>query len=160
MERLAPSIDVLFGNEDDAGTVFGIRAQGSDVTKGTLPVDSYSVVSKRLMDTYGFSTVATSLRTSISASVNRWAGMMSNSSGHYLSRTYEILPIVDRVGGGDSYAAGLIFGLMRGDSPQDSVEFAAAASCLKHTIPGDVNVVTESEVRALAGGDGSGRVQR
>ncbi len=160
MEKLTPWIDVLFGNEEDAATVFGIRAEGSDVTKGALPVESYAVVADRLMETYGFSTVATSLRTSVSASINRWAGMMSSPSGHVVSRTYEINPIVDRVGGGDSFAAGLVFGLLRGAEAQDCVEFAAAASCLKHSIPGDVNLVTEDEVRALVSGDGSGRVRR
>ncbi len=160
MERLTPWIDVLFGNEEDAATVFGIKAQGSDVTKGTLPVESYAVVADRLMDSFGFSIVATSLRTSISASINRWAGMMSSADGHFVSRVYEINPIVDRVGGGDSFAAGLVFGLLNDAAPQECVEFAAAASCLKHSIPGDVNFVTEDEVRALVSGDGSGRVRR
>lgn len=160
MTRLAPYIDVLFGNEEDAATVFGITAEGSDVTKGELPVDSYQVVAERLMETYGFSTVATSLRSSISASHNRWAGMMSTPDGHVVSRTYEVTPIVDRVGGGDSFAGGLIFGLMRGAPAQECVDFAAAASCLKHSIPGDLGLVTEDEVRALVGGDGSGRVRR
>ncbi|MBN9374592.1 MAG: sugar kinase [Cellulomonas sp.] len=160
MTRLAPLIDVLFGNEEDAATVFGIRAEGSDVTKGELPVESYQKVAERLMDTFGFGVVATSLRSSVSASHNRWAGMMSSRDGHFVSRTYDITPIVDRVGGGDSFAGGLIFGLMRDDAPQDCVEFAAAASCLKHSIPGDLDLVSEDEVRALVGGDGSGRVRR
>ena len=160
MTRLAPFIDVLFGNEEDAATVFGVKAEGSDVTKGELPVESYQVVAERLMETYGFGTVATSLRTSVSASHNRWAGMMSTRDGHFVSRTYDITPIVDRVGGGDSFAGGLIFGLLRGDPAQDCVEFAAAASCLKHSIPGDLDLVSEDEVRALVAGDGSGRVRR
>ncbi len=160
MTRLAPYIDVLFGNEEDAAAVFGIRAEGSDVTKGELPVESYQTVAERLMDSYGFGTVATSLRASISASHNRWAGMMSTHDGHVVSRSYDITPIVDRVGGGDSFAAGLIFGLMSGHAPQDCVEFAAAASCLKHSIPGDFDVVSEDEVRTLVAGDGSGRVRR
>jgi 2-dehydro-3-deoxygluconokinase len=160
MGRLAPLIDVLFGNEEDAAAVFGISAEGSDVTKGELSVDSYQVVAERLMAAYGFRAVATSLRSSISASHNRWAGMMSTAEGHVASRTYDIVPIVDRVGGGDSFAAGLIFGLMRGSAAQECVDFAAAASCLKHSIPGDINLVTEDEVRALVSGDGSGRVRR
>lgn len=160
MTRLAPFIDVLFGNEEDAATVFGVKARGSDVTKGELPVDSYQAVAEQLMQTYGFGTVATSLRTSISASHNRWAGMMSTPNGHHVSRTYDVTPIVDRVGGGDSFAGGLVFGLLRGDEPQDCVEFAAAASCLKHSIPGDLDLVSEDEVRSLVAGDGSGRVRR
>jgi 2-dehydro-3-deoxygluconokinase len=160
MTRLAPYIDVLFGNEEDAATVFGVTAEGSDVTRGELPVESYQVVAERLMATYGFRTVATSLRASVSASHNRWAGMMSTAEGHVVSRTYDITPIVDRVGGGDSYAGGLVFGLMRGAPAQECVEFAAAASCLKHSIPGDLGLVAEDEVLALVAGDGSGRVRR
>lgn len=160
MERLAPHIDVLFGNEEDAGKVFGVTAEDNDVTRGNLSVDSYAAVADQLMARYGFSTVATSLRTSISASINRWAGMMSNADGHVVSRTYEINPIVDRVGGGDSFAAGLIYGLMWAAPAQECVEFAAAASCLKHSIPGDVNLAGEDEIRALMSGDGSGRVRR
>lgn len=160
MTRLAPYIDVLFGNEEDAATVFGVKAEGSDVTKGELLVESYQTVAERLMEVFGFGTVATSLRASASASRNRWAGMMSTRDGHFVSRTYDIFPIVDRVGGGDSFAAGLIFGLMSGHGAQDCVEFAAAASCLKHTIPGDLDLVSEDEVRSLVAGDGSGRVRR
>jgi 2-dehydro-3-deoxygluconokinase len=160
MTRLAPHIDVLFGNEEDAATVFGITAEGSDVTRGELPVESYQVVAERLMEAYGFETVATSLRASVSASHNRWAGMMSTPDGHVVSRTYDITPIVDRVGGGDSFAGGLVFGLLRGAPAQDCVEFAAAASCLKHSIPGDMGLLNEAEVQALVDGDGSGRVRR
>lgn len=160
MTRLAPYIDVLFGNEEDAATVFGVTAEGSDVTRGELPVESYQVVAERLMATYGFRTVATSLRASVSASHNRWAGMMSTAEGHVVSHTYDITPIVDRVGGGDSFAGGLVFGLLRGAPAQECVEFAAAASCLKHSIPGDLGLVTEDEVLALVAGDGSGRVRR
>lgn len=160
MTRLAPYIDVLFGNEEDAATVFGVTAEGSDVTRGELPVESYQVVAERLMATYGFRTVATSLRASVSASHNRWAGMMSTAEGHVVSRTYDITPIVDRVGGGDSFAGGLVFGLLHGRSAQECVEFAAAASCLKHSIPGDIGLVTQDEVLALVAGDASGRVRR
>lgn len=160
MTRLTPYIDVLFGNEEDAGTVFGITVDGGDVTKGDLPVDSYQVVAERMIAEHGFRTVSTSLRTSISATHNKWAGMMSTADGHALSRTYDIVPVIDRVGGGDSFAGGLIHGLMTGASPQECVEFAAAASCLKQTIPGDFGLVTEDEVRALMAGDGSGRVRR
>jgi 2-dehydro-3-deoxygluconokinase len=104
--------------------------------------------------------VATTLRTSISASVNRWSGMLYDGTNHYLSRTYEINPIVDRVGGGDSFTAGLIYGLVNRMDGQACVEFATAASCLKHSIPGDFNLVSLDEVKALLSGDASGRVQR
>lgn len=160
MEEFAPLIDVLFGNEEDTAKVFGIRAAGSDVHQGALPVDSYRQVAEQLTERYGFRAVATSLRTSISASVNRWAGMIYDGTDHALSRTYEINPIVDRVGGGDSYAGGVIFGLLNGWPLQRVVEFAAAASCLKHSIPGDFNLVDLQEIESLVQGDGSGRVRR
>lgn len=160
MEKLAPFIDVLFGNEEDAAQVFGIRAEGSDVTAGTLSHDSYRMVAERLVERWGFKVVATSLRGSVSASINRWAGMMFDGDQHYVSRTYEINPVVDRVGGGDSFAGGIIYGLLNKYDGRDCVDFAAAASCLKHTIPGDFNLVNLEDIRALVGGDESGRVRR
>lgn len=160
MEEFAPQIDVLFGNEEDAAKVFGIRAETSDVGKGDLLVGSYRQVAEKLMQRYGYRAVATSLRTSISASVNRWAGMMFDGTNHAVSRTYEINPIVDRVGSGDSYAAGVIYGLLNGWPAQRTVEFAAAASCLKHSVPGDFNLVDLQEIESLVQGDGSGRVRR
>lgn len=160
MARLAGDVDVLFGNEEDAVKVLGARAPGSDVTSGDLPHESYRLVAEELAERYGFRAVATSLRTSVSASINHWAGMLYDGSTHSISRSYEINPIVDRVGGGDSYAAGIIFGLLQSWDSQDCVEYAAAASCLKHSIPGDFNVITPEEVDALRHGDGSGRVRR
>ncbi len=160
MGRLMPFVDVLFGNEEDAEKVFGIRAGGSDVAGGKLVVDSHKAVAEQLADRFGLRYVATTLRESISASANRWAGMLFDGSRHYLSRQYLIDPIVDRVGGGDAFAGGVIYGLLSELGPQHCVEFAAAASCLKHTVVGDFNLASASEVAALVAGDATGRVQR
>jgi len=160
MSRLMPSVDLLLGNEEDAGKVFGIHAQGSDVASGTLVVDSHKAVAVQLAARFGFRFVATTLRESISASANRWAGLLYDGDRHYVSRQYLIDPIVDRVGGGDSFAGGLIYGLVSGFGPQETVDFAAAASCLKHSIPGDFNLASLAEVKALVAGNETGRVQR
>jgi 2-dehydro-3-deoxygluconokinase len=160
MTSLMPHVDVLIGNEEDAEKVFGITAEGSDVVRGDLVVTSYERVASQLAKTFDLRYVATTLRTSVSASINRWAGMLFDGSVHYVSRSYEINPVVDRVGGGDSFSAGLIYGLLQGMAPQACVEFAAAASCLKHSIPGDFNLVSLKEIEMLLAGDASGRVQR
>jgi 2-dehydro-3-deoxygluconokinase len=160
MTSLMPLVDVLIGNEEDAGIVFGITAEGSDVTRGDLVVSSYQRVAERLMEAFGFSHVATTLRTSLSASVNRWAGLLYDGHEHHVSRSYEISPIVDRVGGGDAFSAGLIFGLAQAWPPPDCLEFAVAASCLKHSLPGDLALISRAEIDALLAGDASGRVQR
>ena len=160
MSRLMPFVDVLLGNEEDAEKVFGIRAGGSDVAAGRLVVDSHKLVATQLADRFGLRHVATTLRESISASANRWAGMLFDGNQHYLSRQYLIDPIVDRVGGGDAFAGGLIYGLLSELDPQQCVEFAAAASCLKHTVVGDFNLASASEVAALVTDDATGRVQR
>ncbi len=160
MTELMPFVDVLIGNEEDVAKVFGIKAVGSDVVRGELRVGSYKKVAEQIAETFDFRFVATTLRTSVSASVNRWAGLLYDRTNHYLSRTYEIHPIVDRVGGGDSFTGGLIFGLVHGLDRQACVEFAVAASCLKHSIPGDFNHVSLDEIEALLAGDSSGRVQR
>jgi 2-dehydro-3-deoxygluconokinase len=160
MSRLMPSVDLLLGNEEDAEKVFGIRAHGSDAASGTLVVDSYKTVAVQLAARFGFKFVATTLRESISASANRWAGLLYDGDRHYLSRQYLIDPIVDRVGGGDSFAGGLIYGMLTGLGAQETVDFAAAASCLKHSVPGDFNLASVAEVNALIAGDATGRVQR
>lgn len=160
MTGLMPLVDVLIGNEEDAAKVFGIRAEGSDVVRGDLVVSSYQQVAERLAEAFNLRYVATTLRTSLSASANHWAGLLYDGSRHYLSREYAISPIVDRVGGGDSFTGGLIYGLLTGLGPQQTVEFAAATSCLKHSIPGDFNLVSLAEIEALMAGDASGRVQR
>ncbi len=159
MTRLMPYVDVCISNEEDAYDVFGIKAGGTDVTKGNLDKESYKSVAKQLADKFGFSYVAITLRTSISANDNKWAGMLYDGKEYNLSKEY-LIHIVDRVGGGDSFGGGLIYALMHGYDSKSAIEFAVAASCLKHSVEGDYNMVTVSEVNALAGGDGSGRVQR
>lgn len=159
MTKLMPYVDVCISNEEDAYDVFGIKAGGTDVTKGNLDKESYKSVAKQLADKFGFSYVAITLRTSISANDNKWAGMLYDGKEYNLSKEY-LIHIVDRVGGGDSFGGGLIYALMHGYDSKGAIEFAVAASCLKHSVEGDYNMVTVSEVNALAGGDGSGRVQR
>ena len=160
MTSLMPSVDVLIGNEEDAEKVFGIRATGADVEQGRLDGASYQKVAEQLVRRFGVSMVATTLRESSSASANGWSGLLYDGTRHYLSRRYEISPIVDRVGAGDSFTGALIYALLSGFDRQEAVEFAAAASCLKHSVAGDFNLASVAEVRALMGGHSSGRVQR
>lgn len=157
MTGLMEFVDVCIANEEDAESVFAIK--GSEVTSGKIEHDHYVSVAKQLVERFGFKKVAITLRESISASRNGWSAMLFEGSEGLFSRKYEI-DIVDRVGGGDSFAAGLIYALLRGDHNQKAIEFAVAASCLKHTISGDFNRVSLAEVETLAGGDASGRVQR
>ncbi|HWQ78010.1 MAG TPA: sugar kinase [Anaerovoracaceae bacterium] len=159
MTELMPYVDVCIANEEDAGDVFGIKAPDTDVTGGKISEAGYQSVAKQLVDRFGFQKAAITLRKSINANDNQWMGMLYDGSGYYFSKNYSI-HIVDRVGGGDSFSAGLIYSLLNGYARQDAIEFAAAASCLKHTIEGDFNQVSVEEVQKLAGGDGSGRVQR
>jgi 2-dehydro-3-deoxygluconokinase len=159
MGEIMPHVDLCIANEEDAETVFGISAEGADLTGGKIEHGRYEEVAKKLVDRFGFKGVAVTLRESFSASRNGWSGMLYWEGKPYFSRRYEI-DIVDRVGAGDSFGAGLIYALVSGRGPQEAVEFAAAASCLKHSIPGDFNYVKLSEVETLLGGDGSGRVQR
>ena len=134
-------------------------AKGSDIYGGKLNHDGYKSVAKQLADKFGFEKVAITLRSSISANDNDWAGMLYDGEDYYFSKTYH-LHIVDRVGGGDSFGGGLIYSILSGKSSKEIIEFAVAASALKHTIEGDFNRVSVAEVEKLAGGDGSGRVQR
>lgn len=159
MSELMEYVDVVIGNEEDADMVFGIKAHSSDVTGGKLNEEGYKEVAQELMDRFAFSKVAITLRESISASDNNWSGMLYDGQDFYFSRKYPI-HIVDRVGGGDSFGGGLIYSLITGKDNQSAIEFAVAASCLKHTIFGDFNLVSVDEVEKLAGGDASGRVQR
>ncbi len=159
MGQLIKYVDISIGNEEDAGKVFGIKAQSTDITSGKLNREGYREVAKRLVEEYGLKMAAITLRESYSASDNGWSVMLYDGSGFFISRKYKV-HIVDRVGGGDSFAGGLIYSLINGYDGQKAVEFAAAASCLKHTIPGDFNHVTAAEVTGLMEGDGSGRVQR
>ena len=159
MERLVPYVDVLIANEEDAKDVFGIEAENTDILSGKLNREGYIDVAQKLTERFGCKAVAITLRGSISASENDWAGMLYTRGKGYLSKNYRIR-LVDRVGGGDSFGGGLIHALRKGMGPQDTIEFAVAASCLKQTIEHDFNLVTESEVLALMGGNASGRVQR
>lgn len=159
MAQFMPYVDVCIANEEDAEKVFGIKADNTDITGGKLSHEGYKDVAKKLKDRFGFKAVAITLRGSISASDNNWAAMLYKDDEFYFSRNYAI-HIIDRVGGGDSFGGGLIYALLNNYSNADALEFAVAASCLKHTIEGDHNHVTVSEVKALAGGDASGRVQR
>ena len=159
MTELCKYVDVCIGNEEDAKDVFGIEAENTDIHGGKLNYDGYKSVAKQLKDTFGFEKVAITLRTSITANDNDWAAMLYDGNDYYFSKKYNI-HIVDRVGGGDSFGAGLIYGLLSGKDCQAALEFAVAASCLKHSIEGDYNMVSVDEAEKLAGGDGSGRVQR
>ncbi|MBE7026618.1 MAG: sugar kinase [Ruminococcaceae bacterium] len=159
MSGLMEYVDVLIANEEDAEKVFGIKASGTDITSGQISDEGYQDVAKQLVAKFGVKKVAITLRESISASINNWAAMLYDGKDFYKSKKYTI-NIVDRVGGGDSFGGGLIYALLSDYSMQDTIEFAVAASCLKHTIEGDFNLMSVDEVKALAGGDGSGRVQR
>lgn len=162
MTRLMKYVDVCIGNEEDANLVLGFKPEGSDVTSGNLKLSGYQSIFEQMTQKFGFEYCVSSLRVSRSASDNGWSACIySGKTGEfYHSREYSITPIVDRVGGGDSFAAGVICGLLDGKDFKEALEFGVAASALKHTIPGDVNLVTRKEVETLAGGDASGRVQR
>ena len=159
MTELCKYVDVCISNEEDAKDVFGIEAEGSDIYGGKLNHEGYKSVAKQLADKFAFEKVAITLRTSISASDNDWAGMLFDGENYCFSKSYH-LHIVDRVGGGDSFGAGLIYSLLSGKTTQQAIDFAVAASALTHSVEGDYNRVSVSEVEKLAGGDGSGRVQR
>jgi len=162
MAELVPFCDVAIGNEEDADKVFGIHAKGADVTAGEVAAERYRSVCEQLTARFpNLETVAITLRGSLSASHNTWSGILWHGGEVYTAPTYEITHIVDRVGGGDAFMGGLIYGLLAyGEDRQRALDFAVAASCLKHTIYGDVNLVTVDEVEKLMGGDRSGRVSR
>src|SRR5690554_713319 len=159
MRDLMQYVDVCIGNEEDAALTLGFVPKGLDVTSGKVDTDGYKTIFKEMKEEFGFKYVATSLRESFSASHNGWSILLYDGKEFYHSKRYEITPIVDRVGGGDSFSAGLIHGLLT-KTPQEAVEFAAAASALKHTIKGDFNLMSEEEVNNLKKGDASGRVKR
>ena len=166
MRPLMEHVDVCIANEEDADRSLGMTPESTDVEAGELDEAGYARLAERLRERYGFSAVAITLRESFSASDNGWSAMLLGGAGGAApletptrSDRYEIR-LVDRVGGGDSFAAGLIFGLLKKDKAKDALEFAIAASCLKQTIPGDVNLSTAEEVEKLAHGSGSGRVER
>ena len=160
MPELVKLTDVLIANEEDCQAALGIEAK-IDVHSGHLEREQYEELAARVLDAYpNLELVSITLRESKSASHNGWSACLHNRKQFLLSRHYEITHIVDRVGGGDCFAGGLIFGLLTKTSHQDALEFAVAASCLKHSIPGDFNRFTADEVEALIKGGGSGRVQR
>ena len=162
MTNLMQYVDVCIGNEEDAEKVLGFKPGNTDVTAGELELNGYVDIFNQMCDQFKFKYVISSLRESFSASNNDWSACIMDGATRefYHSKKYHITPIVDRVGGGDSFAAGLICGLCAKKDFKSALEFAVAASALKHTIPGDFNLVTREDVEGLAGGDGSGRVQR
>ena len=159
MGELCKYVDYCIANEEDAKDVFGIEADNTDIDSGKLDRDGYISVAKKLTDRFGFKGVAITLRESLSANDNNWSAMLYTDGKAYFSKKYA-MHIVDRVGGGDSFGGGLIYSLLNKKDPQSAIEFAVAASCLKHSIEGDFNLVSVKEVEALAGGNASGRVQR
>lgn len=159
MRPLMEYVDVCIGNEEDADKCLGFKPQ-ADVLAGKTDEKGYENIFREMKEQFGFEYIASSLRESFSASHNGWKALIYDGTDFCVSRRYDLQPIVDRVGGGDAFAAGLIYGLLTKDNQQDAVNFAVANSALKHTIPGDFNQVTIEEVEQLAGGDGSGRVQR
>ncbi len=159
MSGLMKYVDVLISNEEDCKDVFGIVPANSDIEKGELNINGYLATAKIVREKFGIKTIAFTLRESISASVNNWSGLLIEDDKFYHSKKYT-LNIVDRVGGGDSFSAGLIHALSNEYEPSDAINFAVASSAIKHTIEGDFNIATVSEVSKLAGGNGSGRVER
>ena len=159
MGEVCKYVDYCIANEEDAKDVFGIEADNTDIYGGKLDREGYISVAKKLTERFGFKGVAITLRESKSANDNDWSGMLYTGGEAYFSKKYS-MHIVDRVGGGDSFGGGLIYSLATGKKPQGAIEFAVAASCLKHSIEGDYNMVSVAEVENLAGGDASGRVQR
>ena len=159
MSTLMPYVNVCIANEEDAKDVFGIEAEGTDLNAGKVNHDGYISVARQLTERFGFDKVAITLRESISASDNGWAAMLYSDGKAYFSPTYKV-HIVYRVGGGDSFGGGLIYSLLSGYDEQKAINFAVAASCLKHTIEHDFNLMSVSEVEALAGGNATGRIQR
>lgn len=160
MSRLMPYVNICIANEEDAKDVFGIAAENTDINSGKLDREGYISVARQLVERFGFTHVAITLRGSISASDNNWSGMLYDGAKAYFAKNY-LIHIVDRVGGGDSFGGGLIHAMNKWpDDNQQIIEYAVAASCLKQTIEGDFNLASEKEVLALAGGNASGRVQR
>ena len=161
MAELVRHADVAIGNEEDADKVFGIKAPDTDVTSGKVEAARYEDVCRRLVEKFpSLKKVAITLRGSKSASHNSWSGVLYEGGVLFTTRTYDITHIVDRVGGGDAFSAGLIYGIKKYGDAQKALDFAVAASCLKHSIFGDFNLVSVAEVEKLVGGDVSGRVSR
>lgn len=159
MRPLMQYVDVCIGNEEDAELCLGFKPE-ADVEGGTTDAEGYKGIFRGMMKEFGFKYVISTLRESFSATHNGWKAMIYNGEEFYVSKRYDISPIIDRVGGGDSFSGGIIHGLLTMSTQAEALEFAVAASALKHTIPGDFNFVSAQEVEALAGGAANGRVQR
>lgn len=159
MKPLMNYVDICIGNEEDAELCLGFKPD-ADVTAGQTDAAGYEAIFRSMAQTFGFKYVISTLRESFSASHNGWKALIFDGQTFYTSRRYDLLPIIDRVGGGDSFSGGIIHGLLTKSSPAEALEFAVAASALKHTVTGDFNLVSAAEVETLAGGDASGRVQR
>lgn len=159
MSKVCLYVDYCIANEEDAKDVFGIEAADTDIDSGKLNREGYISVAKQLTEKFNFKGVAITLRESISANDNNWSGMFYTDGRAFFSKKYA-MHIVDRVGGGDSFGGGLIYSLMSGKSSEETIEFAVASSCLKHSVEGDYNMVSVAEVETLANGNASGRVQR
>ncbi len=159
MTKICQYVDVCIANEEDAKDVFGIEAKDNDAVGGHLNKEGYFSVAKQLEENIGFKKVAITLRTSINANQNKWAGLFYDGNDFFFSKEYDMM-IVDRLGGGDSFSAGLIYSILNGKDSQASLDFAVAASCLKHSIEGDFNMVSVDEVEKLVAGNATGRIQR
>lgn len=159
MRPLMQYVDVCIGNEEDAELCLGFKPEAS-VEEGVTDAEGYKGIFRQMAETFGFKYVVSTLRESLSASHNGWKAMIYDGREFYESRHYDIFPIIDRVGGGDSFSGGIIHGLLTKKTQAEALEFAVAASVLKHTINGDFNMVSAEEVESLAAGNGSGRVQR
>jgi 2-dehydro-3-deoxygluconokinase len=161
MRPLMPMVDLVIANEEDLQSVLGIAVPHADVTGASLDVTGYREAAERVAVEFGVKRVAVTLRESLSASDNAWSAVLFDAgAGVFLQSQRYTVRLVDRIGGGDSFAAGLIHGLVTGRDLESSLRFAVAASALKQTIPGDFNHVSLAEVERLVAGDASGRVQR
>ncbi|GAB6088872.1 PfkB family carbohydrate kinase [Spirochaeta dissipatitropha] len=161
MSKLAAYADLIIANEEDIQKCLGIEAKDVDVSSGHLSTDSYKQLAGQVKETYpNISRIAITMRESLSADKNGWSAVLDTPEGFFISKKYHIDDIIDRVGGGDSFSAGIIYGVLNYPDNQQALEFAVAASALKHSIPGDFNLTSLDEVKNLMGGDGSGRVQR
>ncbi|MBZ4671451.1 MAG: 2-dehydro-3-deoxygluconokinase [Oscillospiraceae bacterium] len=159
MSELMPYVDVCIANKEDANDIFGIKSDIPCEDEDEINPEEYADIAKKFADKFGFKKLAFTLRRSISATDNSWGAMLFDSKECHFSRRY-LIHIVDRIGGGDSFSAGLIYAMLKSMPSKDAIEFATAASCLKHSIEGDANLVSVDEVLSLANGSGSGRVQR
>lgn len=159
MRPLMQYVDVCIGNEEDAELCLGFKPE-ADIEGGKTDAEGYKGIFRAMAEEFGFKYVVSTLRESFSASHNGWKAMIYDGREFYESRRYDVLPIIDRVGGGDSFSGGLIHGLLTKGTQEEALEFAVAASALKHTVPGDFNMMSVEEVEALARGNASGRVQR